>query len=161
MENFKFRCLAATLMTFFFGKAIHSNFYICNWSHPGKICDELKKYLIFYLRCFWSLLNVFWFLLAELYTKKMFQLLLSAYSTISIQDTALFLGMSEDDATNCKFLFFIIAWEFMIRAKLLFHFTCTLNAILIVSELRFIAFLYTLEEVDLVLEVVINSISLN
>lgn len=37
---------------------------------------------------------------SELYTKKMFQLLLSAYSTISIQDTALFLGMSEDDVTN-------------------------------------------------------------
>uniref|UniRef100_A0A7N2MWT1 CSN8/PSMD8/EIF3K domain-containing protein n=1 Tax=Quercus lobata TaxID=97700 RepID=A0A7N2MWT1_QUELO len=36
----------------------------------------------------------------ELYTKRMFQLLLSAYSTISIQDTALFLGMNEDDATN-------------------------------------------------------------
>ncbi|KAG8646201.1 hypothetical protein MANES_10G133677v8 [Manihot esculenta] len=30
----------------------------------------------------------------------MFQLLLSAYSTISIQDTAHFLGMNEDDATN-------------------------------------------------------------
>lgn len=37
---------------------------------------------------------------SELYTRKMFQLLLSAYSTISIQDTALFLGMNEDDATN-------------------------------------------------------------
>ncbi|MED6119538.1 COP9 signalosome complex subunit 8 [Stylosanthes scabra] len=37
---------------------------------------------------------------SELYTKKMFQLLLSAYSTISIQDTASFLGMNEDDATN-------------------------------------------------------------
>ncbi|KDO53186.1 hypothetical protein CISIN_1g0292022mg, partial [Citrus sinensis] len=33
-----------------------------------------------------------------LYTKRMFQLLLSAYSTISTQDTALFLGMNEDDA---------------------------------------------------------------
>ncbi|KAB5574369.1 hypothetical protein DKX38_001563 [Salix brachista] len=30
----------------------------------------------------------------------MFQLLLSAYSTRGIQDTALFLGMNEDDATN-------------------------------------------------------------
>ncbi|XP_054803686.1 COP9 signalosome complex subunit 8 [Prosopis cineraria] len=37
---------------------------------------------------------------SELYTNKMFQLLLSAYSFISIQDTALFLGMNEDDATN-------------------------------------------------------------
>ncbi|KAM7474658.1 hypothetical protein LguiB_021901 [Lonicera macranthoides] len=37
---------------------------------------------------------------AELYTKRMFELLLLAYSTISIQDTALFLGMNEDDATN-------------------------------------------------------------
>lgn len=41
-------------------------------------------------------------LVAELYTKRMFELLLLAYSTISIQDTALFLGMNEDDATNCK-----------------------------------------------------------
>ncbi|BBG96106.1 COP9 signalosome, subunit CSN8 [Prunus dulcis] len=41
----------------------------------------------------------------DLYTKNMFQLLQSAYSTISIQDTALFLGMSEDDATTCKLLF--------------------------------------------------------
>ncbi|KAK3009503.1 hypothetical protein RJ639_013868 [Escallonia herrerae] len=38
--------------------------------------------------------------LCKLYTKRMFKLLESAYSTISIQDTALFLGMSEDDATN-------------------------------------------------------------
>ncbi|KDP43617.1 hypothetical protein JCGZ_16904 [Jatropha curcas] len=37
---------------------------------------------------------------SELYTKRMFQLLLSAYSTISIQDTACFLGMNEDDAAN-------------------------------------------------------------
>ncbi|KAL7227832.1 hypothetical protein ACSBR1_022669 [Camellia fascicularis] len=37
---------------------------------------------------------------SDVYTKKMFQLLLSAYSTISIQDASLFLGMNEDDATN-------------------------------------------------------------
>uniref|UniRef100_A0A5B6ZXI0 COP9 signalosome complex subunit 8 n=1 Tax=Davidia involucrata TaxID=16924 RepID=A0A5B6ZXI0_DAVIN len=37
---------------------------------------------------------------SELYTKRMFELLLSAYSTISVQDTALFLGMNEDDVTN-------------------------------------------------------------
>lgn len=37
---------------------------------------------------------------SELYIKRMFELLLSGYSTISIQDTALFLGMNEDDATN-------------------------------------------------------------
>ncbi|XP_024026186.1 COP9 signalosome complex subunit 8 [Morus notabilis] len=37
---------------------------------------------------------------SELYTKKMFQLLQSAYSTISIQDTALFLGMDKDNTTN-------------------------------------------------------------
>ncbi|KAI9177170.1 hypothetical protein LWI28_011896 [Acer negundo] len=37
---------------------------------------------------------------SEIYTKRMFQLLLSAYSTISIEDTALFLGMNEDDAKN-------------------------------------------------------------
>ncbi|CAN1813122.1 COP9 signalosome complex subunit 8 [Linum perenne] len=36
----------------------------------------------------------------ELYSKRMFQLLLSAYSTISVKDTALFLGMTEEDAKN-------------------------------------------------------------
>ncbi|MBA0609681.1 hypothetical protein Godav_021695 [Gossypium davidsonii] len=36
----------------------------------------------------------------ELYTKRMFELLQSAYSTISIQDAAQFLGMSEEDASN-------------------------------------------------------------
>ncbi|PPR89120.1 hypothetical protein GOBAR_AA31564 [Gossypium barbadense] len=38
---------------------------------------------------------------AKLYTKRMFELLLSAYSTISIQDAAQFLGMSEEESTNC------------------------------------------------------------
>ncbi|XWS49166.1 hypothetical protein CRYUN_Cryun13aG0140400 [Craigia yunnanensis] len=37
---------------------------------------------------------------SELCTKRMFELLLSAYSTISIRDAAQFLGMSEEDATN-------------------------------------------------------------
>ncbi|PIA41166.1 hypothetical protein AQUCO_02300160v1 [Aquilegia coerulea] len=37
---------------------------------------------------------------SELYTNKMFHLLLSAYSTITVGDTALFLGMSEENATN-------------------------------------------------------------
>ncbi|XP_043701931.1 COP9 signalosome complex subunit 8 [Telopea speciosissima] len=37
---------------------------------------------------------------SDLYTKRMFELLLSAYSTISVGDTALFLGMNEEDATN-------------------------------------------------------------
>ncbi|KAL1802106.1 hypothetical protein ACET3Z_030753 [Daucus carota] len=37
---------------------------------------------------------------SEVYTKRMFQLLRSAYSTISIQETALFLGMNEEDATK-------------------------------------------------------------
>ncbi|KAL4580646.1 hypothetical protein LXL04_016846 [Taraxacum kok-saghyz] len=37
---------------------------------------------------------------AERYTRRMLELLMSAYSTISIQDTALFLGMNENDATN-------------------------------------------------------------
>lgn len=46
-------------------------------------------------------------LFAELYTKRMFELLLSAYSTISIQDTAVFLGMKEDDAANCKLLYLL------------------------------------------------------
>ncbi|XP_073114944.1 COP9 signalosome complex subunit 8 isoform X1 [Elaeis guineensis] len=36
----------------------------------------------------------------ENYTKKMFQLLTSAYSTITVADVAHFMGMSEDDATN-------------------------------------------------------------
>ncbi|CAL5329697.1 unnamed protein product [Camellia sinensis] len=43
-------------------------------------------------------------LLVELYTKKMLELLLCAYSTVNIQDTALLLGMNDDDATNYKFL---------------------------------------------------------
>lgn len=38
--------------------------------------------------------------LSELYTKKMFELLLNGYSTISVGDTALFLGMNEEDATD-------------------------------------------------------------
>ncbi|KAL7583442.1 hypothetical protein Lser_V15G46082 [Lactuca serriola] len=37
---------------------------------------------------------------SEKYTRRMLELLMSAYSTISIQDTALFLGMNENDATN-------------------------------------------------------------
>ncbi|MCD7449809.1 COP9 signalosome complex subunit 8 [Datura stramonium] len=37
---------------------------------------------------------------AELYKKRMFEILLSAYSTISTKDSAHFLGMSENDATN-------------------------------------------------------------
>lgn len=41
---------------------------------------------------------------AENYTKKMFQLLTSAYATITVADVAHFMGMSEDDATNCMFL---------------------------------------------------------
>ncbi|KAH0992452.1 hypothetical protein GBA52_003935 [Prunus armeniaca] len=42
---------------------------------------------------------------AYLYPKKMFQLLQSAYSTISIQDAALFLGMNEDEATTSMSIF--------------------------------------------------------
>lgn len=38
--------------------------------------------------------------IADRYTKKMFDLLASAYSTISVQDTALFLGMDVEDATK-------------------------------------------------------------
>ncbi|XP_073264044.1 COP9 signalosome complex subunit 8 isoform X2 [Populus alba] len=37
---------------------------------------------------------------SEIYTERMFQLLLSAYSTVGIQDTALFLGMNEDAAAS-------------------------------------------------------------
>lgn len=32
----------------------------------------------------------------------MFRLMLAAYSTISIEDAARFLGMNQGDATNCK-----------------------------------------------------------
>ncbi|RHN51809.1 hypothetical protein MtrunA17_Chr6g0473121 [Medicago truncatula] len=41
-------------------------------------------------------------LFPDLYTKEIFHLLVSAYSTISVEDVALFLGMSEDAATSCK-----------------------------------------------------------
>ncbi|CAJ2649121.1 COP9 signalosome complex subunit 8-like [Trifolium pratense] len=37
---------------------------------------------------------------SELYTKEVFQLLVSAYSTITVEDVALFLGMSEEDASS-------------------------------------------------------------
>ncbi|ONK77493.1 uncharacterized protein A4U43_C02F7130 [Asparagus officinalis] len=37
---------------------------------------------------------------SESYTKRMFQLLQSAYSTITVADAAHFMGMSEDDATK-------------------------------------------------------------
>ncbi|KAL5711983.1 hypothetical protein ACHQM5_014199 [Ranunculus cassubicifolius] len=37
---------------------------------------------------------------SELYTKKMFQLLCDGYSTICVGDTAIFLGMKEEDATT-------------------------------------------------------------
>ncbi|XP_022927899.1 COP9 signalosome complex subunit 8-like [Cucurbita moschata] len=37
---------------------------------------------------------------SDLYRKRMFQLLVSAYSTISIHDTAHFLGMNEEEAKN-------------------------------------------------------------
>ncbi|MCL7027913.1 hypothetical protein MKW94_001046 [Papaver nudicaule] len=42
---------------------------------------------------------------SEIYTNRMFQLLLSAYSTISIRDAALFIGMNEEDVTNCKHVY--------------------------------------------------------
>ncbi|AES63354.1 COP9 signalosome complex subunit 8 [Medicago truncatula] len=45
------------------------------------------------LQCFISAFS-------ELYTKEIFQLLVSAYSTISVEDAALFLGMSDDGATS-------------------------------------------------------------
>ncbi|GAB2299224.1 COP9 signalosome complex subunit 8 [Dionaea muscipula] len=37
---------------------------------------------------------------SDKYTRKMFQLVLAAYSTISVQDAALFLGMGEEDVTK-------------------------------------------------------------
>jgi COP9 signalosome complex subunit 8 len=39
----------------------------------------------------------------ESYRKRIFQLLTSAYSTISVADVAHFMGMNEEDATNCTF----------------------------------------------------------
>jgi hypothetical protein len=41
---------------------------------------------------------------AENYTRKMFDLLTFAYSTITVSDAAHFLGMSEEDATKCMFI---------------------------------------------------------
>ncbi|MCL7044933.1 hypothetical protein MKW94_007399 [Papaver nudicaule] len=38
--------------------------------------------------------------LSEMYTDRMFQLLVSAYSTISVSDAAVFIGMNEEDAAN-------------------------------------------------------------
>ncbi|KAJ6942117.1 COP9 signalosome complex subunit 8-like [Populus alba x Populus x berolinensis] len=45
---------------------------------------------------------------SEIYTERMFQLLLSAYSTVGIQDTALFLGMNEDDAARFLFSYAVV-----------------------------------------------------
>lgn len=60
------------------------------------MCSYFAVYLIFIsFSCHIS---------AELYQKRMFELLLSAYSTISTQDAAQFLGMHENDATKCKIL---------------------------------------------------------
>lgn len=52
----------------------------------------------------------------------MFDLLVSAYSTISTQDTALFLGLNADDAANCNLLpFFLMAYNTKLHLK---HDTC-------------------------------------
>ncbi|CAL8084062.1 unnamed protein product [Prunus armeniaca] len=56
--------------------------YVCEYFQSGQYCQAQSS-------CH-----------AYLYPKKMFQLLQSAYSTISIQDAALFLGMNEDEATT-------------------------------------------------------------
>lgn len=56
----------------------------------------------------------------------MFDLLLSAYSTISIQDAALFLGMNEDDATNCKFLAFLFGLVQQLLLLYIFYAPCGL-----------------------------------
>jgi COP9 signalosome complex subunit 8 len=40
---------------------------------------------------------------SESYRKRIFQLLNSAYSTITVADVAHFMGMCEEDATNCMF----------------------------------------------------------
>lgn len=70
------------------------------------ICSALDDSIysfspLIYIRLISECLNA-----AEIYTKRMFQLLQSAYSTIALADTALFLGMSEHDATSCMFLYF-------------------------------------------------------
>ncbi|GMH15636.1 hypothetical protein Nepgr_017477 [Nepenthes gracilis] len=41
---------------------------------------------------------------SDIYTRKMFQLAAAAYSTISVQDAALFWGMNEDEATKYALL---------------------------------------------------------
>ncbi|PHT41632.1 COP9 signalosome complex subunit 8, partial [Capsicum baccatum] len=56
------------------------------------VCTDFVVYLIF--------ISFLHHRSAELYKKRMFELLLAAYSTISTQDSAHFLGMNENDATN-------------------------------------------------------------
>lgn len=57
-------------------------------------CRNICIYLIR-----WSCVNH-----AENYTRKMFDLLTVAYSTITVSDVAHFLGMGEEDATKCMFI---------------------------------------------------------
>lgn len=54
----------------------------------------------------------------------MFELMLSAYSTINIQDAAQFLGMSEEDATNCKYTLRLL------------HLCCEVSVILLLDVLH-------------------------
>ncbi|PWA85951.1 Pinin/SDK/MemA protein [Artemisia annua] len=61
-----------------------------NWS------AEIQDFVAAFAGKFISFLSF----LSKRYTGRMLELLMNAYSTISIQDTALFLGMNENDATN-------------------------------------------------------------
>lgn len=84
--------------------------FICYLDHFGKLYNCRKLIFMrwtewgqgFGFFCARQLDEIFWLYFAERYTKRMLELLMSAYSTISVQDTALFLGMNENDATNCK-----------------------------------------------------------
>ena len=58
--------------------------------------NVLYKYCMYLM---WSYVNR-----AENYTRKMFDLLTFAYSTITVSDAAHFMGMSEEDATKCMLL---------------------------------------------------------
>lgn len=71
-----------------------------NQTIPKQISQELKKYDMNLEHE-----NTSCFHIADLYRRRMFQLLVSAYSTISVHDTAQFLGMNEEEVTVCKFLY--------------------------------------------------------
>ena len=80
----------------------------------------------------------------------MFQLLLSAYSTITIRYLALFLGMTEDDATTCKLSLASSVLRFQLnhsynetRLKKLSFGTILAMSQLSVSNYIFVCWIYT------------------